>query len=52
MIGKAAGGVALLERFSGRPLLKYHCIIQQVSLWKSFEFAACYGTSCKVCEQN
>ena len=32
MIGKAAGAVALLERFLGRPLLKYHCIIHQESL--------------------
>ena len=29
MIGKAAGAVALLERFLDRPLLKYHCIIHQ-----------------------
>jgi len=48
MIGKAAGVVALLERFSGRLLLKYHCIIHQQYMWKSFEFASCYGTSCKV----
>ena len=32
MIGKAAGAVALLERFFGGPLLKYHCIIHQESL--------------------
>ena len=32
MIGKAAGAVALLERFLGCPLLKYHCIIHRVSL--------------------
>ena len=32
MIGKAAGAVALLERFLGRPLQKYHCIIHQESL--------------------
>ena len=32
MIGQAAGAVALLERFLGRPLLKYHCIIHQESL--------------------
>jgi len=32
MIGKAAGASALLERFFGRPLLKYHCIIHQYSL--------------------
>ena len=32
MIGKAVGAVALLKRFLGRPLLKYHCIIHQESL--------------------
>ena len=32
MIGKAAGAASLLERFLGRPLLKYHCIIHQESL--------------------
>jgi len=29
MIGKAAGAVTLLERFLGRPLLKYNCVIHQ-----------------------
>jgi len=32
MIGKGAGAGALLERFLGRPPLKYHCIIHQDSL--------------------
>ena len=32
IIGKAAGAVALLERFLGLPVLKYHCIIHQESL--------------------
>ncbi|XP_076346237.1 general transcription factor II-I repeat domain-containing protein 2A-like isoform X1 [Tachypleus tridentatus] len=32
MIGRVAGTVALLEKFFGRPLLKYHCIIHQESL--------------------
>ena len=32
MIGKAAETVALLERFLGRPLLKYHYSIHQESL--------------------
>jgi len=36
MIGKAAGAAALLERFLGHSLLKYHCIIHQESVWKSF----------------
>ena len=52
MIGKTAGTVALLERYQVRPLLKYHCIIHQESVWKSFEFEACYDFSCKMCEQN
>ncbi|XP_076359110.1 general transcription factor II-I repeat domain-containing protein 2A-like [Tachypleus tridentatus] len=32
MIGRVAGTVALLGKFLGRPLLKYHCIIHQESL--------------------
>ncbi|XP_076358929.1 general transcription factor II-I repeat domain-containing protein 2-like [Tachypleus tridentatus] len=32
MIGRVAGTVALLEKFLGRPLLKYHCILHQESL--------------------
>ena len=32
MIGRTAGTVALLDGFLDRPLLKYHCIMQQESL--------------------
>ena len=33
MVRKAAGAVALIERFSGCPLLKYHCIIYKESMY-------------------
>ncbi|XP_068240793.1 general transcription factor II-I repeat domain-containing protein 2A-like [Palaemon carinicauda] len=36
MIGTVAGNVALVKRFLGRPLLKYHCIIHQESLCGNF----------------
>jgi len=52
MIGKAAGAGALLQRLFGHPLLKSLHYLPKLSVWKSFEFAACYGTSCKVGEQN
>ena len=32
MVGKISGNVTLLERFVGRSLLKYHCILHQESL--------------------
>jgi len=53
MIGKAAGAVALLVSFFGRPSPKISLHYSpRFSVCKSFEFAACYGTNCKVCEQN
>ena len=52
MIGRTAATVALLERLLDRPLLKYHCIIHQVSVSKSCEPAACYDISCRMCEQQ
>ena len=37
MIGRTSGTVALFERFLDRPLLKYHCIIHQESVWKKID---------------
>ena len=45
MIDQVAGITTLLENVLNRPLLKYHCIIQQVTVWKNIKFSACYATS-------